>query len=153
MEDLFCQLQLAKNVEGAGVVQDLIKEIWKETPNCDSRYQLDNSIADLLLGEHQAALNKLSNITASDPSYGEAWSKKATVQYMMGDKRGAIKSAEEALKIDKQNFQALAGIGLIEMDSAQHDKAESAFRKSLAINPWLVSVSSRLHALISSKPR
>ena len=35
----------------------------------------------------------------------------------MGQKEEAIASAEQALKIDRRNFQAHAAIGLIEMDA------------------------------------
>jgi len=154
MDDLFCQLQFgADNLEDANTVGDLIKEVWKESPNCDSRHQLDTSIADLLAGKHERALSNLSNIVSLDPLYGEAWNKKATVHYMMGEVDNSIKAAEEALKIDDRNFQALAGIGLIEMDLSHYDKAESAFRKCLAINPWLVTVSSRLSVCMSKKDK
>eukprot|EP00571_Detonula_confervacea_P007230 CAMPEP_0172329892 /NCGR_PEP_ID=MMETSP1058-20130122/61118_1 /TAXON_ID=83371 /ORGANISM="Detonula confervacea, Strain CCMP 353" /LENGTH=788 /DNA_ID=CAMNT_0013047085 /DNA_START=10 /DNA_END=2373 /DNA_ORIENTATION=+ len=137
MDDLFCQLQVgAENLEDATVVQDTIREIWKETSNCDLRNQLDNGIAELMEGNHELSLDTFTNIVASDPLYGEAWNKKATVHYMMGEKDDSIKSAEEALKLDKRNFQALAGMGLIEMDSSRYEKAIESFRKCLLINPW-----------------
>jgi len=154
MDDLFCHLQFgANNVEDAVVIQDLIKELWKESSNVDLRSRIDNGIADLLDGKHESALDTFSTIVTSDPLYGEAWNKKATVHYMMGEKDDSIKAAEEALKIDNRNFQALAGIGLIEMDSSHYDKAESAFRKCLAINPWLSTVSSRLSVCVSKKEK
>ena len=152
MDDLFCQLQGgAENLEDATVVQDLVREIWKETSNCDLRNQLDNAIAELIDGKNQSALDNLNKIVAFDPLYGEAWNKKATVHYMLGQIGESIKSAEEALKIDSRNFQALAGMGLIEMDSSNYDKAIESFRKCLVINPWLATVSSRLSLCMSKK--
>ncbi|KAL7541792.1 hypothetical protein ACHAXR_011210 [Thalassiosira sp. AJA248-18] len=157
MDDLFCQLQSgAENLEDATVVQDLIKEIWKESSpnNPQSSYlrdQLDEGILLLVEGKYESALDTFSKIVASDPLYGEAWNKKATVHYMMGEKDNSIKAAEEALKIDHRNFQALAGIGLIEMDSSHYDKAIESFRKCLDIHPWLVTVSSRLSRCMSKK--
>jgi len=36
MDDLFYQLQVgAQNLEDATIVQDFIREIWKENPNCE----------------------------------------------------------------------------------------------------------------------
>lgn len=152
MDDLFRQLQSgAENLEDAIVVQDLVKEIWKESSNIDLRDQLDNGIAELVNGKHQNALDAFSAIVAYDPLYGEAWNKKATVHYMMGDREKSIESAEEALKIEPRNFQALAGIGLVEMDSSQYDKAIESFQKCLTIHPWLATVSSRLSKCMNRK--
>lgn len=62
----------------------------------------------------------------------------------MGQKEEAIASAEQALKIDRRNFQAHAAIGLIEMDAYQYDKAIASFRICLSLNPWLGNISSLL---------
>ena len=36
MDDLFYQLQVgAQNLDDATIVQDFIREIWKESPNCE----------------------------------------------------------------------------------------------------------------------
>jgi Flp pilus assembly protein TadD len=68
---------------------------------------------------------------------------------MMGQTEHSLKSAEEALKINGRNFQALAGIGLIEMEESHFEKAIQSFRECLSINPWMGSVSSRLAACLS----
>jgi tetratricopeptide (TPR) repeat protein len=73
------------------------------------------------------------------------------VLYMMGQMENSIKSANEALRIDGRNFQALAGIGLIEMDASHYDKAIESFRRCLSINPWMGTVSSRLSVCLSKK--
>lgn len=152
IDDLFRQLQVgAKNIEDATIVQDLIRELWKESSNCDLRDKLDHGIAEIIEGKNQCALGKFTSIVAVDPLYGEAWNKKATTHYMLGQIDESIKSAQEALKIDNRNFQALAGLGLIDMDASRYDEAIKSFRKCLVINPWLATVSSRLSLCISKK--
>ncbi len=68
---------------------------------------------------------------------------------MMGQTEESLKSAKEALRVDGRNFQALAGIGFIEMDRSHYDKAIQSYRECLSINPWMGSVSSRLSACVS----
>jgi tetratricopeptide (TPR) repeat protein len=68
---------------------------------------------------------------------------------MMGQTEESLRSAKEALLIDGRNFQALAGIGLIEMDRSHYDEAIKSYRECLSINPWMASVSSRLSACLS----
>lgn len=152
MDDLFCQLQIgAGNADDALIAQDIIREIWKESPNTDLRNQLDAGIADLVDGKNERALAAFTGVIDSDPRYGEAWNKKATVEYIMGNIPQSIHSAKEALQIDERNFQALAGLGLIEMDALRHDKAIEIFRRCLNINPWLSTVSSRLSVCMSKR--
>ena len=120
MDDLFYQLKNAENLEDATIIQDLIKELWKESTNCYLRNHLDTGISSLLEGKHEDALQQFSKVVESDPSYGEAWNKKATVHYLLGQAEHAIRSAKESLRIDDRNFQALAGLGLIEMDALRY---------------------------------
>mmetsp|Transcript_26462 Transcript_26462/g.56254 ORF Transcript_26462/g.56254 Transcript_26462/m.56254 type:complete len:825 (-) Transcript_26462:503-2977(-) len=148
MDDLFLLLKTAESLEDATVVQDLMKEIWKETHNKKLRYQLDSGISDLLEGKNERALNTFTSIIQSDPSYGEAWNKKATVHYMNGDMKESLVAAEKALELDPRNFQALAGIGLVEMDTYRWEQAIDAFRKSLELNPWSM-VSARLSVCLN----
>ena len=144
MDDLFFQLQQSTCLDDATITQDLIREIWKESSNSDLRDKLDQGIADMLESKHESALQSLTNIVAMDPSYSEAWNKKSTVHYMLGELHNSIEAAEKALSLDERNFQALAGRGLIEMDSSRYDKAIESFRKCLEINPWMGTVAARL---------
>ena len=125
-----------------------MKEIWKESTNEVLRNQLDSGIADLLEGKNESALETFSSIVEDDASYGEAWNKKATVHYMMGEMQESLAAAKEALGIEPRNFQALAGVGLVEMDTYRFDNAADAFRRSLALNPWSM-VSARLSVCLS----
>jgi hypothetical protein len=79
IDDLFYQLKFgAGNLDDATIVQDFIRELWKESSNCDLRKQLDNGISELLEGKHEIALRHFSEIVESDPMYGEAWNKKVS---------------------------------------------------------------------------
>ena len=77
MDDLFLQLQVGvQNMEDAMIIQDFIKELWKETPNIHLRSILDDGISDMLEGNHEGALIQFCKIVESEPLYGEAWNKK-----------------------------------------------------------------------------
>ena len=144
MDDLFFLLQQSASLDDATVTQDLIREIWKESSNSDLRDKLDQGIADMLEGRHESALKSFSDIVTIDSSYSEAWNKKSTVHYMLDQLHNSIEAAEKALSLDKRNFQALAGRGLLEMDASRYDKAIESFRKCLGINPWMGTVAARL---------
>jgi tetratricopeptide (TPR) repeat protein len=143
MDDLFVVLKSADTLEHATTIQDTIKELFKETPNKKLREELDTGIAYLVEGSNENALSTFTKITNSDPSYGEAWNKKATAYYISGYMQESLEAAQKALDIEPRNFQALAGIGLVEMDSSSYENAVDAFQQCLALNPWSL-VSARL---------
>lgn len=141
--DLFYVLKSAERLEDAKILQNMIKEVFKEYPDSSLRKQLDDGITELIEGKTKNALETFSNIVLTEPSYGEAWNKKATVHYILGEKDAAIEASNKALQTDPRNFQALAGIGLVEMDSLNFKKAITAFRRCLTLNPWS-EISARL---------
>jgi tetratricopeptide (TPR) repeat protein len=145
-------LAKAGKLEDAIIVQDMIKEVFKEFPDSSIRKKLDSGITELIEGKTKKALETFSDIVAMEPTYGEAWNKKATVHYMLGEREAAIEASNKALEADPRNFQALAGIGLVEMDALNDKEAITAFQQCLALNPWSV-VSARLSICINRRAR
>ena len=143
MSDLFNVLQSADTLEHATAIQDMIKEIWKECSNKELRNSLDTGISYLVEGNNEKALAEFTKITQADSSYMEAWNKKATAHYMSGHMNESRSSAQMALELEPRNFQALAGIGLVEMDSSSLHRAVEAFKQCLNLHPWSM-VSARL---------
>lgn len=152
LDDLFCLLNSVGKLEDATIVQDMIKEVFKEFPDSSLRTQLDAGISELIEGKSKQALETFSDIVAMEPAYGEAWNKKATVHYMLGEREAAIDASNKALEADSRNFQALAGIGLVEMDALNDKEAITAFQQCLELNPWSM-VSARLSICMSRMAR
>ena len=145
LDDLFVQLQQgADNLDDATVTQDLIKEIWKESSDRGLRHALDKGIAALLEGKNEASMAIFNEILEQDPSYHEAWNKLATVQWMLGHAAQSRGSAMQSLRLSgDSNFQALAGLGLADMEEGNLEQAAEKFQRCLELNPWSM-VSARL---------
>ena len=152
LDDLFCLLKSAGKVEDASTIQDIIKEVFKEFPDSSLRKQVDSGITELIEGKTKEALETFSDIVATEPAYGEAWNKKATILYMLGERDAAVAASNKAIEVDPRNFQAFAGIGLVEMDALNDQKAIDAFQKCLALNPWSI-VSARLNICMDRRTR
>lgn len=152
MDDLFRVLD-ADTLEHANCIQEILKEIWKESRDRTLREDLDGGITQLVEGSLEKALITFNRITKADNSYGEAWNKKATAHYLAGHIDESLEAAKKALMIDPKNFLALAGIGLVEMDSSSSmRKAVDAFEQCLTLNPWSM-VSARLFACLRKLDR
>lgn len=153
MDDLFTVLKSADTLDHATSIEGIIKEIWKESSNRKLRSKLDTGIAFLVEGDIDQALSVFTKITAADPHYGEAWNKKSTAHYMAGHVQESLEAARKALEVEPRNFQALAGIGLVEMDSSSSvENAIKAFRECISLNPWS-SVSAQLAACLRKQEK
>jgi Tfp pilus assembly protein PilF len=96
---------------------------------------------DALKGEDQAlAVELLDRVIALNPDWAEAWNKRATVFFMMGDMTRSMADIREVLAREPRHFGALAGMGMILQSTGDEKHAFEAFKKALAVNPFLPDV-------------
>lgn len=147
MENLFDMLKLSDTMDGAIVLEETIKEIWKANKNHKLRSKLDNGVAALLRGNKERALTIFLELVEEDPGYAEAWNKASTVHYMVGDMQSALEAAERTLELLPKHFQAMNGLGLVHYETRRYKLAAQSFRQSLSLDPWS-PVSARLSACL-----
>ena len=100
-------------MEDAVVVEENIKEIWKANSDPELRWALDDGTADLLQGNKERALETFTQLAVDDPNYAEAWNKKSTCHFMLGDMESSLEAAKQTLELQPDHFQALNGLGLV----------------------------------------
>lgn len=146
LDNIFLLLKTAENMEDATVLEEVIKEIWKAHRNEELRWRLDMGVSELTSNDKERvahALSIFSDLVADDPSYFEAWNKKATCHYMLGDMQSSWEAAQQTLDLHPCHFQALNGLGLVQHATKRYKLAAETFRKSISLHPWS-PVSSRL---------
>ena len=82
-----------------------------------------------------------------EPGFAEAWKKRATLLYLIGDDDGSVAKVRRTLALEPRHFGALSGLGLI---NARHDRPETAlhsFEAALAIHPFLPGARANVDAL------
>jgi tetratricopeptide (TPR) repeat protein len=79
----------------------------------------------------------LDDIVARLPEWAEGWNKRAAMLYLMGEYDRSLADCERVLTLEPRHFGALAGIGLIRIQKDEPREALAAFRKALAVNPFL----------------
>ena len=75
-------------------------------------------------------------LIALNPNFMEAWNKRATVRYVLGDFNGSQDDINEVLAREPRHFGALSGLGLINIQRGDLDNAIRAYEKVLQINPF-----------------
>src|SRR5215813_465126 len=112
--------------------------------------------AVLLMGSvPEMAMPILDDIVARLPDWAEGWNKRATVLYLIGDYDRSLADCDRVLALEPRHFGALAGIGLIHIQKDEPREALAAFRKALAVNPFLkerISLIPELERLVGERP-
>ena len=76
-----------------------------------------------------------TRVIEEKPTFAEAWNKRATVYYMMGDFDKSMYDIKETLKLEPRHFGAMDGMGLIFMHLQQYEKAIEVYKQMLEIFP------------------
>ena len=107
--------------------------------------------AKAAINSPRAAMNgaqaAFSRAIAAAPKLAEAWNRRATVRYDMGDFEGSVHDIEETLKLEPRHFGALAGLGLIYLQIGKEGAALRAFKQALAIDPHIDDIRARVEEL------
>jgi tetratricopeptide (TPR) repeat protein len=74
-----------------------------------------------------------------DPSWAEAWNKRATVLYMIGEFQKSQDDIDKVLELEERHFGALAGQGMVNIQLKNYDKAKRSYQKAQEIYPAMKS--------------
>jgi len=147
LDNILKLLHDTDNLNDAASIEEWCKEVWKAHADEDVRRRLDDGLADLLRDNKDRALARFSELVQDEPAYAEAYNKKSTCHYMLGQMNASLEAARAALHLAPTNFQALSGLGLVQYETRRYQLAAETFRRSLQLDPW-GPISSRLSVCI-----
>jgi tetratricopeptide (TPR) repeat protein len=87
--------------------------------------------------EYGVALDLLDRLIILEPSFAEAWNRRATVHFMTEQYGKALSDIRRTLVLQPKHFGALAGLGVILGEVGRTQTAIAALRQALAIHPHL----------------
>jgi tetratricopeptide (TPR) repeat protein len=137
LDELFARLKTAKTEdEGDGVVSEIWK-VWQQSGDAEFDEKMQQAILLMGQGIGTLAMPILDDIVKRLPDWAEGWNKRATMLYLMGEHDRSLADIERVLALEPRHFGALAGTGLIRIEKGEYREALAAFRRALAINPFL----------------
>ena len=74
-----------------------------------------------------------------DQNWAEAWNKRATVLYMLGEFQKSQDDIDQVLALEQRHFGALAGQGLVNIQLKNYEKAIRSYEQALEIYPAMRS--------------
>ncbi|NQW12191.1 MAG: tetratricopeptide repeat protein [Alphaproteobacteria bacterium] len=139
---LFTVLSKAERPDQAWYAETRIWAIWHEY-NGDKRVAraMRDGLAAMSAQRFAEAIDGFDEASRLDPNFAEAWNKRATVFYLMGDLERSIVDVRRTLALEPRHFGALSGLGLIYLQMNRLEDAIKAFEAALKIHPFLPAAS------------
>ena len=121
-------------------IEQKIWKIWSTHPN-NSELTTMLNVGSEFVNNNQLleAIEIFTKVIELDPSWPEAWNKRATVFYMVGEFEKSQKDIDEVLKLENRHFGALAGQGLVNIKLENYDKAIKSYENVIEIYPSMNS--------------
>ena len=144
---LFNKLQEASSPQQAVVIESEIWKKWYERDDKAGGTDMEAAVEAMNTGRYTVALSLLNNLVENHPDFAEAWNRRATLHYLLGDYEKSLTDIERTLTLEPRHFGAISGIGMIMLKLGKTDKAMHAFERVLDISPHNVGANKSVKEL------
>tara|TARA_B100001057_G_scaffold229490_1_gene229843 strand:+ start:542 stop:1087 length:546 start_codon:yes stop_codon:yes gene_type:complete len=139
LNKLFDELKV-NQAKVASIIEQEIWTLWSTHPSNQNLTDLLAKGSELVLSQkYIEAVKIFTDVINSDPTWAEAWNKRATVLYLLEDYESSQKDIDNVLKLEQRHFGALAGQGLVNIKLKNYEKAIKSYRQALEIYPSMKS--------------
>lgn len=145
--ELFVRLRTAGSPSYAAAIETEILRIWSEITDADAQALYARGTVAIAAGDVRTASAAFDLLIQLQPRFAEAWNKRATLRYMVGNYDGSIADIEQTLALEPRHFAALSGLALILARQGHPGEAARSLKAALAINPFLPRGQERLQRL------
>tara|TARA_Y100001958_G_C21094085_1_gene446266 strand:+ start:252 stop:806 length:555 start_codon:yes stop_codon:yes gene_type:complete len=139
LDKLFKELKINNSVLTSKTEQKIWK-IWSTHPEKKELTIMLTKGSDLVKSNKlQEAINIFTKVIELDPLWAEAWNKRATVLYLIGEFEKSQNDIDKVLELEERHFGALAGQGLVNLHLKNYEKAIMSYKKAQKIYPTMKS--------------
>ena len=139
LNELFNELKI-NNVTLTSDIEQKIWKIWSTHPyNQELTKRLEEGSRLVRNQKLSEAINIFTEVIDLDPKWAEAWNKRATALYLLGDYEASQKDIDKVLELENRHFGALAGQGLVNIKLENYEKAIESYKKAKKIYPTMRS--------------
>jgi len=147
LDNLFKQLHETTDPAEARLLESYIWALWQDGNDESRNYLMDGGKRSMQVGDLYEAISTFSRLIDLAPDFAEAWNKRATAYYMVGDYDESIEDCLKVIELEPRHFGALSGLGLIYTAREEPDLALYWFREALKQNPHMISIRERVEDL------
>jgi len=134
-------IELKKNIPSlSSRIEQQIWTLWSTHPT-DPKLTSILDEGSRLVQDRQLfrAIDVFTEAIELDPTWAEAWNKRATVFYMIKEFQKSQDDIDKVLELENRHFGALAGQGLVNIQLKNYEKAIMSYKKAQEIYPSMQS--------------
>tara|TARA_B100000965_G_C19361184_1_gene656081 strand:+ start:135 stop:680 length:546 start_codon:yes stop_codon:yes gene_type:complete len=146
---LFEKLIIAENDNEINNITNQIWKIWYEIDDPKVTRLFETGVQMISLGFYKRSIDYFDKVIISKPNFAEAWNKRATAHFMMGNFDLSMQDISQTLQLEPRHFGALDGMGLIFIHLNEHEKAIEIYDKMLEIFPNSIGTKLKKEKLLS----
>ncbi|WP_170921198.1 tetratricopeptide repeat protein [Enhydrobacter aerosaccus] len=147
LDTLFAKLQSTADPLAAQALEQAIWEQWTMVPDPGQRQLMLRGIAEMQQQELQNAIATFTKLIEIAPELSEAWNKRATVYWLVGNLSASIADICETVKREPRHFGAYSGLGMIRAQQGEPARAVAAFELARKYNPHIVGIDDEIARL------
>ena len=136
LEILFNDLSQTQSEMKAQPILLEIWSIWSVAIDTKTQEKFDAGNQLMSKRQYDESILMFSDAINLQPTFAEAWNKRATVNYIIGNYEESISDIFSTLKLEPRHFGALDGLAQIYMFQNKYFKAAQVYRKILEILPY-----------------
>lgn len=155
LDTLFAKLQTATDPVAIQSLEAAIWEQWIMVPEGAQRELMLRGIAEMQHRQLKQSVETFSKLIDLAPELSEAWNKRATAHWLMGDFPASLSDICETVKREPRHFGAYSGLGMIRAEMGEYPRAVAAFELARKYNPHIIGIDDeieRLKAMGGDKP-
>ena len=136
LEILFNDLSQTQSEMKAQPILLEIWSIWSVALDTKTQEKFDAGNQLMSKRQYNESILMFSDAINLQPTFAEAWNKRATVNYIIGNYEESISDIFSTLELEPRHFGALDGLAQIYMLQNKYLKAAQVYRKILEILPY-----------------
>ena len=124
-------------------------------PDGEKRALMMRGIAEMQQRQLKESVDTFSKLIEIAPDLSEAWNKRATAYWLLGNFPASLNDICETVKREPRHFGAYSGLGMIRAEMGEYPRAVAAFELAKKHNPHIVGIDdeiTRLKAMGGDSP-
>ena len=142
LDTLFIKLREASDPTAIQSLEAAIWEQWAMVPDMGQRALMMRGIAEMQQHDLKTSIETFTRLIGVAPDLSEAWNKRATAHWLMGNFPASLTDICETVKREPRHFGAYSGLGMIRAEMGENVRAIAAFELARRWNPHIPGIES-----------
>ena len=147
LDDLFDELFNVQDISQQNKIVSNIWAEWTKIDNPESQKIMDMVPYFFQTRKYDEAIEAFSYLIEKEPNFSEAYNKRATFYFMMGDFENSMKDIETTLALEPRHFGALDGMSRILISYKKYDQAFKVYEEMMNLMPNDVTLHMKMDRL------